>query len=471
MPRTGVRRLVRLGATVAGAAAVVSGVCVLTPGRASSAVITQYPPFIVGQIPPHPTAAIFNNFADVQADVSTMGTLQGYLQNEGYAVSSFAGGETLGAGTATLPNFLSMAGNGVVIIDSHGFRPDASPSQHQCPGRKYKGIYPIPGPPGSKKQKVPEATTCLLTKEEESWFKLQAHIPYMQVEWYAMGPNSLQQALDQYRTYTQIDGYPASDLRLIDPGAGPSVPPQSKYGPFVLAISPTGLAHYFGAHQMGIVDAIVCHSLYFASSFSALSYFGYKQVTCSPEDLGDQLKLWGRLVGLQGVGLRDTLSAQNAGGFSEAPCPCLAPGFSPVVLSPAVAAENSTQTNPGSDSSPTTVDIFFDAFMNTSDAGAAQVVSQNTGGAGCGSVSPATWVNPIDLQFTFTPNPPNLNGAGRVSVTLPAIAFEAQPGGSTNSELDGNQNPANTNGVLPNGDDWVQSGTLSCNTFQSGGGG
>jgi hypothetical protein len=451
----------RCGAAIAAIVCIV----ILIPESSSAAITKQPPPFVVGVIPPHPTAAIFSNFADVNVDTTALSTIQCYLQKEGYAVSSFAGGESIGAGSATLPNFLSMANDGVVIINSHGLRPDATVQEHQCPGRQYKGLYSVPGPPGSKKQHVPEATTCLLNKEEAGWFKLPAHVNFMQVEWYAPGPNSLSQALSQYATYTQVDGYSALDLKLVDDNAFENFgdPPRSRYGPFILAISQAGLAKYFSHSQIGIVDAIVCHSLYFAPSFNALTYFGYKQTTCAPAALSDQLKLWGRLVGLQGVRLRDTVSAQNAGGFTEAPCPCLAPGYTPVVLSPAVAQESATGVN------PTVVDFYFDALMDTSDAGAAQITNIVTSGAGCGSVSPAKWINPIDLQFTVTPDP-FVNGSGQVNVRLPAIAFEAQPGGMTNAELDGNQNPPGTNGVLPNGDDWIGSGLITCG-IQPGGGG
>jgi hypothetical protein len=232
-------------------------------------------------------------------------------------------------------------------------------------------------------------------------------------------------------------------------------------------MSASGIANYFSNTDFSIVDAVVCHSMAFASAFNSFSYYGYQKITCAPNDLQDQELLWNRLTGHFGTDLRDTISAQKADGFSESPCPCLGPNAYPVVLSPAVTSVTGTGADPNWQYT-----VKFDADM---EAGAPVFTSS---GAGCIQVtSGPTWLNAETLQFSVTDVDPGAQGS--LSATLPASAFSAVPipgsasGTGTYLQLDGNTNPPNTNGQEPNGDDYDM-GTVGACTQQSvqpGGGG
>ncbi len=50
---------------------------------------------------------------------------------------------------------------------------------------------------------------------------------------------------------------------------------------WALILTTTGIHHYFHDAKVDLIDALACHSRYFASDFNAISYFGYIPATCS----------------------------------------------------------------------------------------------------------------------------------------------------------------------------------------------
>jgi hypothetical protein len=290
-------------------------------------------------------------------------------------------------------------------------------------------ITPVP-PPSSAHPDIP-----IVCVSDRAAVVAAFRQPYLLVAFYG----TKAEAIAEYRSAVRQFGADPAWLQVIET-RDDGLFARPVYG---LMISRDGIAHYFSGRGIGIVDAVACHSLSFASAFDALSSYGYIPQTCAPADTIDTKLLWDRLFGSYGVAERTTTAAEAAGGFKEDLM--LAPGSRPVVLSPAVESVSPADHSEIASGSSTPVTTKFDARMVA--AGASDVVHAS----GCGAkIVGGSWSN---RSSTLSFDLHTKRVASDQPVTLTIEPVTAQATGTSrgdNDHLDGNQDPSPQNGEAPN---------------------
>jgi hypothetical protein len=414
------------------------------------------------RVPHNNVAVIYNEFGAAATDTATLDDLTSSLQSDGYTATRLQD-STEGAGSrgsATLPAFVAMAKTAsVIIINTHG-ADFAGNSQDCTVGKGISQCSAYEAPPPAASPYVPRVSRSTLVQ------------PVLQVEWYPTW-DAEQAAFDGYVGA----GYDPS--WIFDPKNGDTVLKATTLLPWRpgdtaqldknnnpdhqgggtrpwLGITAAGIAHFFKGQKIDLIDNLACHSISMASSFAARSYLGHASTACSSFEAKDEPTLFDRLTGKSGISLRSTTAAMAAGGFVDTFFQ-LAPGSTPVVLSPAVEAVKPAagvtlkpgQTNPAT--------IRFDAQMDQRSPG--DVVSVS----GCGaSVQNPAWsaANMLSFGIKVDADPKD----SRVTVTVHHSGATAEPGGSDNQQLDGNVDPSGgDSGVAPNRDDYTYK--LPCKTL------
>lgn len=420
----------------------------------------------VAIVPRNDEAAIYDVFGGSAIDQQTLGTVTDRLESEGYHVTRYED-RNEGAGdhgTATLANFVKMAKTAsVVLVNGHG--EDFSGSSQVCSFKKEldrcrveRGgrAVPIPPPP-------PPVATRSTRKQ-----------PVLQVEWYPTW-EAEQAAFDRYVAdgmqpdwlYDPVEGNTALQATtLLPPRPGDDTltidgkPQVGGYGtrPW-MGVTAAGIAHFFGGHDVALVDDLSCHSLAMAPSFDARAVVAHATTACQGFQAGDEPTLFDRLVGKEGIEQREVTAAMGAGGFTD-PKFQLWPGSKPVVLSPAVerfTPGDGARVKPGR-TTPATVR--FDAQMDQGSTDGVVTVE------GCDAkVTSPSWQAPDQLSFGITvPDDPSTTS---MAITVHHARAQGDPGGNPNQELDGNGDPDGKDGVAPNRDD--ETYHLSCSRQAKGG--
>ncbi|MGE3961907.1 MAG: hypothetical protein AB7F65_09530 [Dehalococcoidia bacterium] len=216
---------------------------------------------------------------------------------------------------------------------------------------------------------------------------------------------------------------------------------QEANGTWWLNVTPQGIRKNWKSAET-IVHSASCHSITLAGSFAAREFFGYEPTTSCAIATPDTNRLWKRLTGEDGRGsLREASTAFGAGGFSA--------GFrhqdgSPgagTVLSPAVTGTMPELPLIVGDQS--FVLVRFDADMDTSVQPTLVLDVE-----GCASrIGDGQW--PFANTITV---PVQANEPGTATVRVHWRYTASERG---RIALDGNQAPANSNGVAQNRDDYV----------------
>jgi hypothetical protein len=384
--------------------------------------------------------AIFNEFAGVPAEVSFLAEIKQNLEDEGYRVKLYEDPtETGGAGnTATLKTFASMAGAATIIIDTHGQQFGYVPAK-SCNGKSLQreGEEPI-DQPKPKADAAEQYHACTLALQ-----------PMLQVQWFAT-PEKKWEAYHSYITNDKIDPSWMSPLFNADTFMAPTkddteVTAAGTAKRSTLELTETGIRHYFAHSHVDFVDAIACHSMSVSPGFDARVYFGYKNIACGSQSIADSKALFNRLFGKEGADARNTSQAFAQGGFD--------PDFqldgrgNPVVFSPTVkdvTPADGMSVQPGKTVKGS---VTFDAEM--APASPQQVVTVQ----GCNAnISNARWTSSTTLSFDLV-----VGGRSQgKQATLTVAAAQARAGGDgADIALDGNQDPGDTTGEVPNHDDYV----------------
>ena len=228
---------------------------------------------------------------------------------------------------------------------------------------------------------------------------------------------------------------------------------------YVIYLTPAGVAHFFAGSHVSLLVNNTCDGTAYQAVFNAQSYFAYQGEACNTFSAvaGDETQLFNRLAGMDGPDDRTTTGAYAAGGFS--------PNFqllytgAPVALSPAVhsvtpADGSSVSSGQLLSDGNHLVSVTFDTVMDTSGSPDAVVTADG------GTLSHFQWQD-NDSTLTF-----ELACGTQPTVTLTVHNDQAIAGaGRFPNQLDGNQNPSNTSGQAPNGDDYVWK--LTCGSSHS----
>lgn len=375
-------------------------------------------------------------FAD---DLRLMRSIEARLKAEGYRTTLFfnTAEGTGNDGSATPANFVSMARASVIVFSTHGYVVRAP---HGCEASS-KGLFREfkvdqafgPEPPATGDVVNPVSCTGNDPRRDRGllvgWYRTDAQMRA------ALAPFANDASFEQ-------------DFQLVN-GVRDDY---DRPGATAVILTEEGIKHFFGDAHVTLVDAIACHSIFFATDFQATSYYGYFPTTCSTRDEPDTNLLWERLTGEEGVERRTTLEAWKAGGFNEF-IQLLEPHQS-VVLSPAVTSVSPAQGASVSPGKTTQASVRFDAHMSPLHPD--QVVTAS----GCGAhVENAHWSDQqteLDFDLVVPAHPPG----GELKLDVRNDRAVA-PGGGRNGLLDGNAPPpAHQSGELPNGRDYLW--TLSC---------
>lgn len=335
-----------------------------------------------------------------------------------------------GPGTATVANFVKMAGAGVIVFSTHGKDfsiagrgriPDYGNACHFAKGlfqSDERGDPLAPRPAVSCRQQP----VLLVQNEPDVASELRAYAGYLR------------------------KGYSRS---WIEPVAAIAPDHRDIFG---ILLTASGIRHFFAHRQVDLVLGSGCYSMSVAPDFNANSYFGYHSTTWDCEAFQDTEQLFTRLAGHSGVEARSTVAAYGLGGFAD-------PNFQldarkAIVLSPAVTA---AYPSPGSTAGPGTSTrgfVTFDAAMDTTRTSGVLTAS------GCGAtVADASWSNGgryLGYQLIVPADAPE----GTITLTVHHDKAVAAPGRLSNDQLDGNQDPSPDSGVEPSATDYQW--TVAC---------
>ncbi len=332
--------------------------------------------------------------------------------------------ELIQGSKATLQSFVSMAGAGVIVFNTHGSDPDIVAREGGCGFAKgLVRAYVATHPADEKVEK----------KAEESCNKK----PLLVVQ-----------------TFTDLEGVArAFDQAIFHEGYSPDWVGafKSSDGLYELALYPEGIEHFFAKKPSTLIYGSSCFSMSFASSFDAAAYFGYPSTAFDCETATDGNVLFGRLVGHEGVALRDSTAAYNRQGFPSGNQLRMA-GTKNVVLSPAVFEpvdpEDGSVLEAGTS---TDLRVVFDTPMVPSDPASLISIS------GCGAtISGGTWqAGSQGETITGMINVPDDAKDGQMTVTIDNTKAVASGSPDPNNLLSGNQPDPEANGFEPNGNNYV----------------
>jgi len=366
----------------------------------------------------------FGNSRGFQRGEASLANIRHLLEQEHYHVEMFRGD------TATLPNFVKMAGAGVVVFNMHGVDPRSKERRRSpCPFEKGLKVIVEKLDPGAGEY-ANEFLTCPYQP------MLIAETFSTEISW-----------INAYVRYRR-DGFAANEIAPVtaEDGVGRTV-----YG---IGIRPALIRKDFGANPSALIYASACFSITLASDFNAASYFGYRATTYDCETGTDGNTLFSRLTGHEGTGVRDTRLAFEAGGFPNS-------NFEADIRDAVMLSPDVTSVDPDAASGPlalkagstTSVIVKFGAKMNTSNPSGVLSVS------GCGaSISGASWAD--DGTLTADVAIPPTAQTGEMTLTVNHASALGAGSSDPNNELDGNQSPSPANGFEPNGTDYTWQ--LSC---------
>jgi hypothetical protein len=417
--RTARRR--RAAALLAAAGAII-GVLGATAAHAGLYRVTDLP-----VVPENNRAFIYDAFGHepgFQRGEASLANIRHLLEQEHYHVEMFKGA------TATIPNFVKMAGAGVVVFNMHGADPRSKERrQSGCPFEKglvhiVEKLDPQAGEYANEFQTCPYQPMLIpeIFPTEISW--INAYVRYRR------------------------EGFAANQ---IAPVASEDAAGRTVYG---IAILPALIRKDFGAKPSGLIFASACFSISLASDFNAASYFGYRATTYDCETGTDGNTLFSRLTGHEGTGVRDTRLAFNAGGFPDS-------NFKAAIRDPIMLSPDVTSVDPDVASgslalkagSTTPLIVKFGAKMKTDSASGVVSVT------GCGAtLSGASWAD--DGTLTASIVIPPTQQSGEMTLTVNHASALGAGSSDPNNELDGNQSPSPANGFEPNGTDYTWQ--LSC---------
>jgi hypothetical protein len=359
-------------------------------------------------------AAIFDTLgSSIRGNSQLIADIRGVLKHEHYDVTEYSPVD------ATVPNFVRMASDSVIVFSTHGLDPSIASRERECQFAKSLFTSYEHQHPSSARPPVLCANPAIVLAQ-------------------TIGPTI--EAYQDYSTYL-LDGYSDRWIQPIDASGGTGI-----------ALTALGVRHFFSGRHIDLVFGSACYSLGLASEFDARSYFGYFSTTYDCETLNDGEVLFDRLAGHSGVDARNTVQAYGLGGFSATNFH-LASGADPVVLSPAVKSVSPGHGTVVKNGALTRASVTFDAKMVTSHP------SGIVRATGCrASIRNASWDGSTELDFDI--RVPKRPPAGKLRLTIDPQKARGAPGDSPNDQLDGNQHPSPQSGTEPNDTAYVW--TLAC---------
>lgn len=350
-------------------------------------------------------AVIFSPFGPLSMDdKASMDFVKAKAQDHNYMVTEFldpteAGDDNPGGATAL--NFLSLNGSGLVYVVSHGDTDDPTTPAVVEPNLLLVETY---------------ATAIARNTKLAGYTGPPLPPPF--------GAGDLV-ACDQFQDHAQ---------RQI----------------FGICITEQGITNHFTDNN-SIVHIAACFSFNLREEFNAREYFGYAAVSTCPQIRSDTEALWGRMHGATDNGTRRAASRAFAGG-----------GFTPIfrylhradvalqtVLSPAISEHSPTKL-------PVSIQVAgsvrFDTVMKQVLPQNAITIVNDTCNA---TIKNPQWADNFTLTFQI-----QATQHGQLTLKVPAAAAVSAPL-IAEKQLDGNQNPANTDHVGPNKDDFLWE--VTCN--------